>query len=68
MELLEQEDTQLPLTRLFNTANAKVLDFLLVNEGLEYTEDEISELTAVPDPYTSKSFAVSFERTGNKAK
>ena len=49
MELLEQEDTQLPLTRLFNTANAKVLDFLLVNEGLEYTEDEISELTAVPD-------------------
>lgn len=49
MELLEQEDTKLPLTRLFDTANAKVLDFLLTNEGLDYTEDDISKLTAIPD-------------------
>ena len=49
MEVLEQEETQLPLTRLFNTANAKVLDFLLTNEGLYYTEDEISDLTTIPE-------------------
>lgn len=55
MELLEQEETQLPLTRLFNTANAKVLDFLLTNEGLEYTENEISELTTVPDRTLQRS-------------
>ena len=49
MEILEKEDdVQLPLTRLFPTANAKVLDFLLTNEGLHYTEDEISELTTIP--------------------
>ncbi len=55
MELLEQEETQLPLTRLFNTASAKVLDFLLTNEGLEYTEDEISELTVIPDRTLQRS-------------
>lgn len=49
MEILEHdEENQLPLTRLFNTASAKVLDFLLTNEGLSYTEDEISELTLIP--------------------
>ena len=48
MEVMEKEEGQLPLTRLFNTATAKVLDFLLTNEGLEYTEDEISELTIIP--------------------
>jgi len=48
MEILENEENQLPLTRLFNTSTAKVLDFLLTNEGLSYTEDEISELTLIP--------------------
>ena len=55
MELLKQEETQLPLTRLFNTASAKVLDFLLTNEGLEYTEDEISELTVIPNRTLQRS-------------
>jgi len=55
MEILEQEDTQLPLTRLFPTANAKVLDFLLTNEGLHYTEDEISELTTIPSRTLQRS-------------
>ena len=55
MELIHQEETRLPLVRLFNTANAKVLDFLLANEGLEYTEDEISELTHVPDRTLQRS-------------
>ena len=55
MEVLEKEENQLPLTRLFNTANAKVLDFLLTNEGLYYTEDEISELTEVPDRTLQRS-------------
>ena len=49
MELLEQKEAQLPLARLFDTASARVLDFLLANEGLEYTENEISELAAVPN-------------------
>ena len=55
MEILEKEETQLPLTRLFNTATAKVLDFLLTNEGLSYTEDEISELTAIPSRTLQRS-------------
>ncbi len=49
MEILEQEDVQLPLARLFNTASAKVLDFLLTNEGLGYTDDQISALAAIPN-------------------
>jgi len=56
MEILEKEDdAQLPLTRLFPTANAKVLDFLLTNEGLQYTEDEISELTTIPSRTLQRS-------------
>ena len=56
MEILEKEDdVQLPLSRLFPTANAKVLDFLLTNEGLRYTENEISELTAVPSRTLQRS-------------
>ncbi len=55
MELVTEEETQLPLTRLFNTATAKVLDFLLSNEGLEYSENEISQLTAVPDRTLQRS-------------
>ena len=56
MEILKKEDdVQLPLTRLFPTANAKVLDFLLTNEGLQYTEDEISELTVIPSRTLQRS-------------
>ncbi len=56
MEILENEDNvQLPLTRLFNTATSKVLDFLLTNEGLTYNEDEISELTAIPSRTLQRS-------------
>ena len=56
MEILEkEEDVQLPLTRLFPTANAKVLDFLLTNEGLQYTEDEISKLTVIPSRTLQRS-------------
>ncbi len=55
MKLVTEEDTQLPLTRLFNTATAKVLDFLLSNEGLQYTKDEISQLTTVPDRTLQRS-------------
>ena len=55
MELVTDEEIQLPLARLFNTATAKVLDFLLSNEGLEYTEDEISQLTTVPDRTLQRS-------------
>ena len=55
MEILEKEDVQLPLTRLFPTANAKVLDFLLTNEGLHYTEGEISELTTIPSRTLQRS-------------
>ncbi len=55
MELLEREEIQLPLERLFNTSNAKVLDFLLANEGLDYTEDEISQLTAIPSRTLQRS-------------
>ena len=54
--MLEKEDNaQLPLSRLFPTVNAKVLDFLLTNEGLSYTEDEISELATVPSRTLQRS-------------
>lgn len=43
-----EEEVHLPLARLFNTTTAKILDFLLTNEGLFYTEGEISELAAIP--------------------
>lgn len=47
MQVVE-DDVHLPLARLFNTTTAKILDFLLTNEGLFYTEGEISQLAAIP--------------------
>ena len=58
MEILDTEENQLPLTRLFNTSSAKVLDFLLTNEGLSYTEEEISELTLVPQRTLQRSIQI----------
>lgn len=55
MVLPKPKENKLPLTRLFNTSSAKVLDFLLINEGLEYTEDEISELVVIPDRTLQRS-------------
>lgn len=40
--------SELPLSRLFGNSSARVTDFLLVNEGLRYTEAEISEHASVP--------------------
>ena len=70
MEILEKEDdTQLPLTRLFPTVNAKVLDFLLTNEGLHYTEDEISELTTIPPRTLQRSLqSLLFEKVIKREK
>lgn len=70
MEILEKEDDlQLPLTRLFPTANAKVLDFLLTNEGLHYTEDEISELTTIPPRTLQRSLqSLLFEKVIKREK
>ena len=44
---LDFVDARLPLERLFDGAAAKVLDFFLSNEGLKYTDWEVSELAAV---------------------
>lgn len=48
-EILSLDDPKLPLERLFDTATAKVLDFLSSNEDLDYTDNEISELAAIPE-------------------
>ncbi len=55
MEIIEQEDVNLPFARLFNTASAKILDFLLTSEILEYTKEEISELTRIPSRTLERS-------------
>ncbi|RNJ76530.1 MAG: hypothetical protein EB828_02810 [Nitrosopumilus sp. D6] len=57
-ENLSLEDSKLPLERLFDTANAKVLDFLFSNEDLDYTDNEISELAAIPERTLQRSLQI----------
>ena len=38
---------QLPLEEIFSTSTAKILDFLLMNNGLNYTENDITSLTDI---------------------
>jgi len=38
----------LPLARVFNSSNAKVLDFLLANQKFDYAESDIAKLASVP--------------------
>ena len=37
-----------PLTTIFNTASAKILDFLLLNRDFDYSEADISRLAQTP--------------------
>ncbi len=38
----------LPLTRLFRSPSAKVLDFLFLNREFDYSESDIAQLSGVP--------------------
>ena len=44
---MSTEAAHLPFGRLFNTPTARVLDLLVCNTGLKYSEDEISELAGI---------------------
>lgn len=46
--LKENSDDSLPLTRLFRSPSAKVLDFLFLNRDFDYSESDISQLAGVP--------------------
>lgn len=49
MEILDDaEQDNLPLGRVFSSSSARILDFLLLNHDLKYTEAEISELSGIP--------------------
>ena len=39
---------ELPLTRIFNNAPSRILDFLLTNQRFDYSESDISKLANVP--------------------
>jgi predicted transcriptional regulator len=41
-------EESLPLTRLFRSPSAKVLDFLFLNRDFDYSESDISQLSGVP--------------------
>ena len=43
----QEEETLLPISRLFNTPTSKVVDFLLTNQDFDYSESDISRITGV---------------------
>ena len=46
--MIEQDhEDSLPLTRLFRSPSAKVLDFLFLNRDFDYSESDISRLSGV---------------------
>src|SRR5437879_5776863 len=48
-QTLDNNDGQLPLARLFNNpTSANILDFLLSNYDLKYSDGEISKINNVP--------------------
>ena len=46
--LNQNSEESLPLTRLFRSPSAKVLDFLFLNRDFDYSESDISQLSGVP--------------------
>lgn len=46
--LNQNSEESLPLTRLFGSPSAKVLDFLFLNRDFDYSESDISQLSGVP--------------------
>lgn len=54
MVAINERDTQAydndyPFERLFHNAAARVLDFLILNQQLSYTAEEISKITETPE-------------------
>ncbi len=43
-----EDGNLLPLSRIFNSTTAKILDFLLTNQEFDYSESDISKLASVP--------------------
>lgn len=58
---MSTEAEHLPFGRLFNTPTARVLDLLVSNTGLKYSEDEISELAGVPSRTLRRALKVLVE-------
>ena len=65
---------ELPLTRIFNNAPSRILDFLLTNQRFDYSESDISKLANVPSrtlqrilPYLLKEHLVKRTRKSGKA-
>ena len=58
---MSTEAAHLPFGRLFNTPTARVLDLLVSNTGLKYSEDEISKLAGVPSRTLQRALKVLVE-------
>lgn len=58
MPEMGQENVRYPLERLFGSASARVLDFLLVNDGLHYSKSEIVKFAGVTARPLQKSLQV----------
>ena len=43
----QEENSLLPLSRIFNSPASKILDFLLTNQSFDYSESDITKLTAL---------------------
>ena len=43
----QEENSQMPLTRIFNSPGSKILDFLLTNQNFDYSESDIAKITNV---------------------
>ncbi len=68
MEIIDEEITdvtfeeQLPFALTFSPTNAKLLDFLLINHGVDYSAEQISELADIPERSLHRSFKCLLEQ------
>lgn len=65
----------LPLTRLFRSPSAKVLDFLFLNREFDYSESDIAQLSGVPSrtlqrvlPVLKEEKLIKSTRTSSRSK
>ncbi len=57
----QEEGNLLPLARVFNSTNAKVLDFLLTNQRFDYSESDITKLANIPPRTLQRSLPLLLE-------
>jgi DNA-binding transcriptional ArsR family regulator len=69
----EDYSADMPLERIFNSASSRILDFLILNPGFDYSASDISRIAKIPPRTLQRAIPVLMEeklirKTGKSGK